>query len=525
MRFHGIEMMGDLETNNIKAKDSDGITFYDDGDVISAKLLDGGTFQIPTVDINSGAIDGATIATSNITVGSGKTLNVASGILTLANDQISGDKVEGGTIASITISSIDLNGGTIDGSVVGASSPAAGTFTILKANTDPTDANGVGDRGFNDARYCLEANNLSDLDSISISRNNLGLGTLALLNNINNDNWSGTDLAINNGGTGASTAPQALINLGLTGTVTSHNHEGTYLKVANDLSDLSSASSARTNLGLTGTSNTTHYHASYHNIRANNLSDVGSALTARANLGVTIGSHVQAWNAGLQDVAGLAKTDGNFIVGDGSNWIAESGVTARTSLGLGSLATLSSINNSNWSGTDLALVNGGTGASDAAAARTNLGFNQSAVRVRHADALVALPYGVKTKINLTVESYDLGNEFNTSTSRFTAAATGYYLVCYNSYLQHQDNLELNSVTYILKNGSVANGFVSTGQHVGATHTTLYSLSTTINLTAGDYLEVYMVNDYPGSTNVYTDGVYGTGGAVNDVNVLTIHRLF
>ena len=41
----------------------------------------------------------------------------------------------------------------------------------------------------------------------------------------------------------------------------------------------------------------------------------------------------------LQDVAGLAVTDGNFIVGDGSNFVAESGSTARASLGLGSAAT------------------------------------------------------------------------------------------------------------------------------------------------------------------------------------------
>ena len=44
-------------------------------------------------------------------------------------------------------------------------------------------------------------------------------------------------------------------------------------------------------------------------------------------------------DAQLQDVAGLAVTNGNFIVGDGSNFVAESGATARTSLGLGTVAT------------------------------------------------------------------------------------------------------------------------------------------------------------------------------------------
>ncbi|KKK94432.1 hypothetical protein LCGC14_2682930, partial [marine sediment metagenome] len=35
----------------------------------------------------------------------------------------------------------------------------------------------------------------------------------------------------------------------------------------------------------------------------------------------------------------LDKTDGGFIVGDGSGWVLESGATARTSMGLGSIAT------------------------------------------------------------------------------------------------------------------------------------------------------------------------------------------
>ena len=36
----------------------------------------------------------------------------------------------------------------------------------------------------------------------------------------------------------------------------------------------------------------------------------------------------------LDDIAALTPTDGNIIVGDGTDWVAESGATARTSLGL-----------------------------------------------------------------------------------------------------------------------------------------------------------------------------------------------
>jgi hypothetical protein len=43
----------------------------------------------------------------------------------------------------------------------------------------------------------------------------------------------------------------------------------------------------------------------------------------------------QPLDADLTAIAGLANTDGNFIVGNGTTWVAESGDTARTSLGLG----------------------------------------------------------------------------------------------------------------------------------------------------------------------------------------------
>jgi hypothetical protein len=171
----------------------------------------------------------------------------------------------GATIADLgTVTTADIDGGTIDGVTIGGSSAGAGTFTTLSVSTSST----------------------IDLSS----------------------NTSSGDLAVTDGGTGASTAS-----------------------------------------------------------------------AARTNLGVAIGSDVQAHDDQLDDIAALAVTNGNFIVGDGTNWVAESGATARTSLGLGSIATQNSNNVSITGGsiagiTDVAVADGGTGASTATGARTNLGL-------------------------------------------------------------------------------------------------------------------------------------------------------
>nr|BAR28728.1 prophage MuMc02 [uncultured Mediterranean phage uvMED] len=70
-------------------------------------------------------------------------------------------------------------------------------------------------------------------------------------------------------------------------------------------------------------------------------------------------------DAQLTDIAGLTPTDSNFIVGDGSNFVTESGATARTSLGLGSISTQAS-NNVSISGGSVTGLGNPSNNSDAA---------------------------------------------------------------------------------------------------------------------------------------------------------------
>ena len=61
-----------------------------------------------------------------------------------------------------------------------------------------------------------------------------------------------------------------------------------------------------------------------------------SNLTASRAVFTDGSSNLVSASAAFSDISGLAATDGNIIVGNGTTWVAESGATARTSLGLGS---------------------------------------------------------------------------------------------------------------------------------------------------------------------------------------------
>ncbi|RKO84129.1 hypothetical protein BDK51DRAFT_49399, partial [Blyttiomyces helicus] len=91
---------------------------------------------------------------------------------------------------------------------------------------------------------------------------------------------------------------------------------------------------------------------------------IESGNVLRAHLGLQIGSQVQGWSANLDNLSTLIPTNGYFIVGNGTSFSVESAQSVSSAFGFGSLAYLNFVNNSNFSGTQLSVSNGGTGSTN-----------------------------------------------------------------------------------------------------------------------------------------------------------------
>jgi len=204
-----------------------------------------------------------------------------------------------------------------------------------------------------------------------------------------------TDLAIADGGTGASSASSARTNLGLA--------------IGSDVQAYNAA--LQSIAGLSTSANQTIYATGSNTYAVTSLTAFGRSLiddadaaAAQATIGLSIGTNVQAYNAALQSISGLTTAADQMIYTTASNTYAVTGLTSagrallddadaaaqRTTLGLGTISTQDAssvtITGGSISGiTDLAVADGGTGASDASGARTNLGFTGGVTSIVTAD--------------------------------------------------------------------------------------------------------------------------------------------
>ena len=114
---------------------------------------------------------------------------------------------------------------------------------------------------------------------------------------------------------------------------------GGFLASSNNLSELTAtASTARTNIGL-GTGDSPQFTA----VNVGNASDTTVTRVSAGVIAVegsnvlmasNIGTSVQAYDTQLADIAGLTPTDNGVVIGNGTNFVVESGATLKTSLGL-----------------------------------------------------------------------------------------------------------------------------------------------------------------------------------------------
>ena len=225
------------------------------------------------------------------------------------------DSVKVATTANITLSGTQ----TIDGVAVSADE------RVLVKDQSTASQNGL---------YLCKASTWTRTDDLATGANAAGMFTFVEQGTVNADNGfsctsnSGSAVVGTNNlvfsqfsGAGSVTAGDGLDKSGNTMSVDLKANGGLVIESTEVAVDLAASSITGTlAVGDGGTGST-------------------SASAARTALGLAIGTNVQAFDAQLTDIAGLTPTDSNFIVGDGSNFVLESGATARASLGAQASAT------------------------------------------------------------------------------------------------------------------------------------------------------------------------------------------
>lgn len=206
------------------------------------------------------------------------------------------------------------------------------------------------------------------------------------------------------------------------------------------------------------------------------VAQYSSALNGAAGAWLLINPTISATSIGAQPldadltaIAALAKTDGNFIVGDGSTWVVESGATVRTSLGLGTSATV----NTGTSGATIPLLNGANTHSGAAIFSSTVALNGTAT-VKAADN-VATTYPLVLSNSSGTQTTSVGAygmAMTAGTRRFDITA-------------HDNSTSTYPIKFSNAAGSQTTEFGAYGLSVSGNYTMAFGGDLTITPTGGD----------------------------------------
>jgi len=436
-----------VANGNVIIADATGLPVIDGSQLTGITATDSTKLAIAN---NLSDLNNATTARTNLGLGNVATLTTgvsngnvivadATGLPAIDGSQLTGITSTDSTKLAILNNLSDLNNATTARTNLGLGNVATLTTGVANGNVIVADATGLpaidgsqltGITSTDSTKLAI-LNNLSDLNNAGTARTNLGLGNVATLT---------TGVANGNVIVADATGLPAIDGSQLTGITST---DSTKLAILNNLSDLNNATTARTNLGLgnvatltTGVANGNVIVADATGLPAidgsqltgitstdstklaiaNNLSDLNNAVTARTNLGLgnvaTLTTGVSNGNVIVADVTGLPAIDGSQLTGVTStdstklaiaNNLSDlnNAVTARTNLGLGNVATLTTgvsngnvivadatglpaIDGSQLTGitstdsTKLAIANNLSDLNNAVTARTNLGLGNVA---------------------------------------------------------------------------------------------------------------------------------------------------